>query len=166
MRRWKQDCLSKNDAGFTLVELLASLAILSLIIGLIGSVTMFGIKQYDNQTFEAEQANDYSYALTVLSKEIRSAKSVTVANGSITVDGVIYAQTGTQLIKTAEDSSQEVLADYLPTDGFKVSEFKVSEIETNNIIAITIKNNGSKTYQTTIYLRGDNNAHAETKKDI
>ena len=95
MRRWKQDCLSKNDAGFTLVELLASLAILSLIIGLIGSVTMFGIKQYDKQTFEAEQANDCSYALTVLSKEIRSAKSVTVANGSITVDGVIYAQTGT-----------------------------------------------------------------------
>ena len=122
---------------------------------------MFGIKQYDNQTFEAEQANDYSYALTVLSKEIRSAKSVTVANGSITVDGVIYAQTGTQLIKTAEDSSQEVLADYLPTDGFKVSK-----IETNNIIAITIINNESKTYQTTIYLRGDNNAHAETKKDI
>ncbi len=158
MRRWKQDCLSKNDAGFTLVELLASLAILSLIIGLIGSVTMFGIKQYDNQTFEAEQANDYSYALTVLSKEIRSAKSVTVANGSITVDGVIYAQTGTQLIKTAEDSSQEVLADYLPTDGFKVSYlptdgFKVSEIEKNNIIEIIIKNNESKTYQTTIYLR-------------
>ena len=156
MRRWKQDCLSKNDAGFTLVELLASLAILSLIIGLIGSVTMFGIKQYDKQTFEAEQANDYSYALTVLSKEIRSAKSVTVANGSITVDGVIYAQTGTQLIKTAEDSSQEVLADYLPTDGFKVSEtdgFKVSEIEKNNIIEIIIKNNESKTYQTTIYLR-------------
>ena len=119
---------------------------------------MFGIKQYDKQTFEAEQANDYSYALTVLSKEIRSAESVTVANGSITVDGVIYAQTGTQLIKTAEDSSQEVLADYLPTDGFKVSYlptdgFKVSEIETNNIIAITIKNNESKTYQTTIYLR-------------
>lgn len=161
MRKWKQDCHLKNENGFTLVELLASLAILSMIISLIGSVTMFGIKQYDNQTFEAEQANDYSYALTVLSKEIRSAKSVTVANGSITVDGVIYAQTGTQLIKTAEDSSQEVLADYLPTDGFKVSE-----IETNNIIAITIKNNESKTYQTTIYLRGDNNAHAETKKDI
>lgn len=166
MRRWKQDCLSKNDAGFTLVELLASLAILSLIIGLIGSVTMFGIKQYDKQTFEAEQANDYSYALTVLSKEIRSAESVTIAEGSITVDGIVYAQSGTQLIKTAEDSSQEVLADYLPTDGFKVSEFKVSEIETNNIIAITIKNSESKTYQTTIYLRGDNNAHAETKKDI
>lgn len=148
MRKWKHAYPSKNDAGFTLVELLASLAILSLIIGLIGSVTLFGIKQYDNQTFEAEQANDYSYALTVLSKEIRSAESVTVAEGSITVDGVIYAQTGTQLIKTAEDSSQEVLADHLPTDGFKVSE-----IETNNIIAITIKNNESKTYQTTIYLR-------------
>lgn len=148
MRKWKPDWHLKNENGFTLVELLASLAILSMIISLIGSVTMFGIKQYDNQTFEAEQANDYSYALTVLSKEIRSAKSVTVANGSITVDGVIYAQTGTQLIKTAEDSSQEVLADYLPTDGFKVSE-----IETNNIIAITIKNNESKTYQTTIYLR-------------
>ena len=73
---------------------------------------------------------------------------MTVANGSITVDGVIYAQTGTQLIKTAEDSSQEVLADYLPTDGFKVSE-----IEKNNIIEIIIKNNESKTYQTTIYLR-------------
>ena len=148
MRKWKQDYLSKNEAGFTLVELLASLAILSLIIGLIGSVTLFGIKQYDKQTFEAEQANDYSYALSVLSKEIRSAESVTVAEGSINVDGVVYAQTGTQLIKTAEDSSQEVLADYLPTDGFKVSE-----IETNNIIAITIKNNESKTYQTTIYLR-------------
>lgn len=148
MRRWKQDCLSKNDAGFTLVELLASLAILSLIIGLIGSVTIFGIKQYDKQTFEAEQANDYSYALTVLSKEIRSAESVTVAEGSITVDGIVYAQSGTQLIKTAEGSNKEVLADDLPTAGFKVSE-----IEKNNIIEIIIKNNESKTYQTTIYLR-------------
>lgn len=148
MHKWKQDYHSKNDAGFTLVELLASLAILSLIMGLIGSVTMFGIKQYDKQTFEAEQANDYSYALTVLSKEIRSAESVAIAEGSITVDGVVYAQSGTQLIKTAEGSSKEVLADDLPTVGFKVSE-----IEKNNIIEIIIKNNESKTYQTTIYLR-------------
>lgn len=149
MRKWKHAYHSKNDAGFTLVELLASLAILSLIIGLIGSVTLFGIKQYDKQTFEAEQANDYSYALTVLSKEIRSAESVTVAEGSITVDGVVYAQTGAQLIKTAEGNSKEVLADDLPTAGFKV----VREIETNKFIEIILKNNESKTYQTTIYLR-------------
>ena len=150
MRRWKQDCRLRNEAGFTLVELLASLAVLSLIIGLIGSVTMFGLKQYDQQVYVAEQSNDYAYALTVLSKEVRSAEEVVISAGSITVDGVVFAQSGSQLVKTTQ-SGKEILADNVKTGGFQVVE------NTDKTIVITLENAqtdvNQKMYDTTIYLR-------------
>ena len=151
MRRWKQDCLSKNDAGFTLVELLASLAILSMIISLIGSVTMFGIKQYDTQTSAASQSNDYSYALSVLSKEVRSAEKVVISEGSISVDGTVFFQDESRLIKKT-NTEQEVLAENVKSGGFQIVK-NADKTIADKTINITLESVKQKMYETTIYLR-------------
>ena len=146
MRKWKQDCHLKNENGFTLVELLASLAILSMIISLIGSVTMFGIKQYDTQTSAASQSNDYSYALSVLSKEVRSAEKVDISEGSISVDGTVFVQDGSRLIKKT-NADQEILAEDVKSGGFQIVK------NANKTINITLESAKQKIYETTIYLR-------------
>ena len=146
MRKWKQDCHLKNENGFTLVELLASLAILSMIISLIGSVTMFGIKQYDTQTTAASQSNDYSYALSVLSKEVRSAEKVDISEDSISVDGIVFVQDGSRLIKKT-NVDQEILAEDVKSGGFQIVQ------NADKTIGITLESAKQKMYQTTIYLR-------------
>ena len=146
MRKWKPDCHLKNENGFTLVELLASLAILSMIISLIGSVTMFGIKQYDTQTSAASQSNDYSYALSVLSKEVRSAKKVDISEGSISVDGTVFVQDESRLIKKT-NTEQEVLAENVKSGGFQIVR------NADKTINISLESAKQKMYETTIYLR-------------
>lgn len=146
MRKWKPGWHLKNENGFTLVELLASLAILSMIISLIGSVTMFGIKQYDTQTSAASQSNDYSYALSVLSKEVRSAEKVDISEGSISVDGTVFVQDGSRLIKKT-NADQEILAEDVKSGGFQIVK------NANKTINITLESAKQKIYETTIYLR-------------
>lgn len=146
MRKWKPGWHLKNENGFTLVELLASLAILSMIISLIGSVTMFGIKQYDTQTSAASQSNDYSYALSVLSKEVRSAEKVDISEGSISVDGTVFVQDESRLIKKT-NTEQEVLAENVKTGGFQIVR------NADKTINITLESAKQKMYETTIYLR-------------
>lgn len=146
MRKWKPGWHLKNENGFTLVELLASLAILSMIISLIGSVTMFGIKQYDTQTSAASQSNDYSYALSVLSKEVRSAEKVDISEGSISVDGTVFVQDGSRLIKK-KNADQEILAEDVKSGGFQIVK------NANKTINITLESAKQKIYETTIYLR-------------
>lgn len=146
MRKWKPDWHLKNENGFTLVELLASLAILSMIISLIGSVTMFGIKQYDTQTSAASQSNDYSYALSVLSKEVRSAEKVDISEDSISVDGIVFVQDGSRLIKKT-NADQEILAEDVKSGGFQIVR------NADKTINITLESAKQKMYETTIYLR-------------
>lgn len=146
MRKWKPGWHLKNENGFTLVELLASLAILSMIISLIGSVTMFGIKQYDTQTSAASQSNDYSYALSVLSKEVRSAEKVDISEGSISVDGTVFVQDESRLIKKT-NTEQEVLAENVKSGGFQIVR------NADKTINITLESAKQKMYETTIYLR-------------
>lgn len=148
MLKWKHGFLSlkqeklSDEKGFTLVELLATLALFSVIIGLVGSVVMFGMKQYDRQTDSASQSNDYAYSMALLSKEIRKAEKVTISEGSITIDdNITYSQQGTQLL----GNDGQIISD-------DVKEILFESINNNNISIKLISNTG-KEYQTTIHLR-------------
>ena len=56
MQKWKRGCRSvqqkiskislRNESGMTLVELLASIALLSVVLSLVGAVNLFGQRQY------------------------------------------------------------------------------------------------------------------------
>lgn len=160
MRKWKPGCHSKkmqllkiktdNEAGITLVELLAALSILSVVIILAGSIHMFGQRQFISQTESASQANDFSYAMTVMTTELRKQNpgNVEVEDGIIKInDKVAFYQDGDALIdrETIIAESVDNFNPVIIDDGTGV---EVSIESTNPMAA-------NKHYQTTIYFRGE-----------
>lgn len=162
MQKWKRGCCSvrknnlknslRNESGMTLVELLASIALLSVVLSLVGAVHLFGQKQYLAQSYSAGQSNDFAYTLSVISKELRkeSFSSIAVSEDGavLSIGGVeTFRQQGTELVK----NESQVL-----TDG--VADFTVTLNSADKSVTIELKsipkyNNQSKKYQTKIYLR-------------
>ncbi|MPM17094.1 hypothetical protein SDC9_63478 [bioreactor metagenome] len=158
MHEWKRGCCSvqknnlknslRNESGMTLVELLASIALLSVVLSLVGAVHLFGQKQYLAQSYSAGQSNDFAYTMSVISKEVRktSFADVTVSESEsgdaiLTVDAEAFSQQGEQLVK----NNDQVLAD-------GVADFTVELNATEKSVAIVLKS-PEKEYQTKIYLR-------------
>lgn len=142
----------KDDSGVTLVELLAALTILTVVIILAGSIHMFGQKQFISQTDSASQSNDFSYALTDMTTEIRKKSSNEikvngeVRNQQILVNGsVVYQQVGSQLLKRGVSLADDV-ENFMVT---KAEEYiEITLIKTNQTAS-------NKNYQTRIYFRGE-----------
>lgn len=88
-----------NDRGFTLVELLAVLALMSVIIVLISSVHIFGQKQYINQSDQINHQSDTRYIINQIAKEVRNAKTLSVSENVLKIDAVEYKHSGTQVTK-------------------------------------------------------------------
>lgn len=158
MHKWKRGCRSvqqkiskislRNESGMTLVELLASIALLSVVLSLVGAVHLFGQRQYLAQSYSAGQSNDFAYTLSVISREVRktSFADVTVSESEsgdaiLTVDAEAFSQQGEQLVK----NNDQVLAD-------GVADFTVELNATEKSVAIVLKS-PEKEYQTKIYLR-------------
>ena len=161
MQKWKRGCRSvqknlknslRNESGMTLVELLASIALLSVVLSLVGAVHLFGQKQYLAQSYSAGQSNDFAYTMSVISKEVRktSFADVTVSESgdALLIGGAeAFSQQGEQLVK----NNDQVLAN-------GVADFTVELNATEKSVAIVLEsmakyNNQSKEYQTKIYLR-------------
>lgn len=162
MRKWKrgyhlvQQKIKKirlrDESGMTLIELLASIALLSVVLGLAGSVHMFGQKQYTVQSYSASQSNDYAYALSVMSRDTRSEKyssiKISESGDALLIDNVVaFSKNGSQLLK---DTNQLLAED---VESFTVSS--EPEKKSINILlkSMSEKNNQPKEYQTTIYFR-------------
>ena len=62
-----------SERGLTLVELLAAIAISSIILLLILNVHLLGQNQYKEQSTKAERLYDVAYVAKVVTKEIRKA---------------------------------------------------------------------------------------------
>lgn len=142
MNRWK------NDHGITLVELLASLAILSIVILLVGSVHIFGQTQFINQTESASQGNELRYSLSVLSREVRRSETViwNEETNTLTADANEFSLSGNRLTRNGETLAE------------KVSDFQAPANQEEGKVEITItgsqpRQGQAKTYRTTIYLR-------------
>lgn len=162
MRKWKPCChlrlqkkmkiVLKDESGMTLIELLASIALLSVVLSLVGAVHMFGQKQYKTQAYSASQSNDFAYTLSMISREVRKEAfdviTVSESGDTLLVDGEIaFGQKDSQILK----NESQVLAE-------DVSKFEVIlEPEAKGVSLLLISkeklNNKSKEYQTTIYLR-------------
>lgn len=138
----------KNDQGITLVELLASLAILSVVILLAGSVHLFGQTEFIRQTELATQDNDLRYGLSVLSREVRRAETATWNDESktLTTSSDIFMWSGNRLTKNGETL----------IDGVGNFDAPVNVLEGK--VEITLSGSEprqaeAKSYSTTIYLR-------------
>lgn len=136
--------LIKKDEGITLIELLASIALLSIVILLVGSFHIFGQTQFINQTESASQSNDLRYSLSVISRDVRRAEVVTVEGTTLKADDITY-----NFNKPTLERNGEILSN-------RVEDFKSLVFEDR--VEIRIKStpnrqNQSKEYHTTIYFR-------------
>lgn len=141
---WRVDL--KSEAGITLVELLAVLALLSIIIALVGSAHMFGQKQYRKQSAIASQSNELTIGLATMTRELRNLKAdqVEVKDGAILIDGVVTFSLIDEELRSKEAS---VIAQDIQT-------FTATKSTDNRSLTIVlIGKNGTK-YETMISFRG------------
>ena len=75
----------KSEKGITLVELLVALALLSVILLLASTIHLFAQKQMNNQAAAFQSESNVSLAINIITKEIRSATSVSAANNVLTI---------------------------------------------------------------------------------
>lgn len=161
MLKWKCGCrlktLIKNEAGITLVELLATLSILSIVILLAGSIHMFGQRQFINQTESAEIANDLSYALNIMSSDLRrqSLNNVSIDSNEIYIKKNEQDEFSPNPTYFINEKNQLINNDAVIADS--VSELLVKFDGTNIGIEITLKSmpqhTSQKVYSTKVTFR-------------
>ncbi|MEK5039118.1 PilW family protein [Sporosarcina sp. FSL K6-3457] len=143
---------TNNERGLTLVELLAVIAISSVIILLILNVHVFGQKQYKEQSTKAEQLYDVSYVAKIITKEIRKSISAETDGSKILIlnknlsDEIIFKEEDNQIFMNAK----------------QLVRGQVNFTEVGGKIAITIKSKErndatgkveTKEIETEIYMR-------------
>jgi prepilin-type N-terminal cleavage/methylation domain-containing protein len=89
----------KNENGITLIELLVVLALLGTIIGLISSVHIFGQKQFASQSKQIQHESNVRYAMNMITKEVRSSRTIAVSNNTIQTSTSLFELKGTDLYK-------------------------------------------------------------------
>lgn len=137
-----------NEKGITLVELLASIVLASIIMLLVYSVLMTGIKQYNNQFEKNNQQTDISYTLKIITKDIRkTANPIWKSNKEIELNGINYSFDGNTITRNGLVIAPSIV-------DFNVQE-ETQEEDRKWIITVTssTKQGNKKTETTTIYLR-------------
>ena len=162
MHKWKRGCHFvqqtsskinlRNESGMTLVELLASIALLSVVLSLVGAVHLFGQKQYLTQSYSARQSNDFAYTLSVISREVRKTPfadiTVSESGDALLIDGAVaFSQKGAQLVKNTDQVLAEDVEDFVVTPDAATKSVKIV------LKSLSEMNSQPKEYQTTIYFR-------------
>lgn len=103
---------TNNERGLTLLELLAVMAISSVIILLILNVHVFGQKQYKEQSTKVEQLYDVTYVAKVITKEIRKSVSAETDGSKILIlnknlaDEIIFKEEENQILMNNKQLAQ------------------------------------------------------------
>lgn len=137
----------KNEKGMTLIELLAALALMSIIIALIGSAHIFGQKQYRNQTEEINYQEQVRYVMATITKEIRSTEAdqvSVISDNEITIGANNY-----ELVQPNFYENSTVLSDHISNFILDEEDGKI-EI---SISSLPNRNGKIETLSTVIYLR-------------
>lgn len=99
----------KSEQGFTLVELLATLAILSLVILLAGSVHIFGQKQFSEQTEQVSQVNDLRQIMASIERDVRQTPQADIRfEDELVIGDTIYSRNGNTLFRDSTVLSDQV----------------------------------------------------------
>lgn len=173
MREWRHTCLSqpeseskdkpqlnrmsfKDEAGITLVELLAALAIMSVVFLLASSLHIFGEKQFRSQTKSASQVNDLNYAMSEMSRDLRN-----YAPGQISVSDngktVFILSSDENIDEYSQKEDKLMYNDIVIIDG--ISNFKAEISDDGRLLSISLSINSNepgvmnKEYNASVYFR-------------
>ncbi|MCK1996571.1 prepilin-type N-terminal cleavage/methylation domain-containing protein [Psychrobacillus psychrodurans] len=144
---WKQ---WNNEKGITLVELLAAVVLASIVMLLVFSVLMSGTKQYKGQLEKNNQLTDISYALKMITKDIRKTKEPQIISVSeIELNGINYSKVGNTITRNGDVIARNIEL-FFVDDGHGTAKYDENNIKW----FIEIKSlDQKKTKKTEIYLR-------------
>ena len=141
-----------TEKGITLVELLASIVLAGIVMVLIYSVLMTGTKQFKDQLEKNNQLTDVSYALKIITKDIRKTENPRlISNSEIDLNGIIYLKNGNTITRNGVIIARSI-EKFNVDDGSDDEDVKQDE---NNVKwSIEIKSiNQQEIKKTEIYLR-------------
>ncbi|MEK3975651.1 MULTISPECIES: prepilin-type N-terminal cleavage/methylation domain-containing protein [unclassified Psychrobacillus] len=132
----------KENNGFTLIEILAVIIIISLFIGLFSNILFSISTQHKKQLNENMNLTDISFALKTITKDIRkSKKPVWISEKEIDLDGITYS---------FDEDKQAINKD----DKIFVNHIKSFEVSvSNNKWDIEVTNLQNKSEKTEIIIR-------------
>lgn len=138
----------KNNRGLTLVELLASVVLLSIILVFVFSLLSNSTKNYSKQSYENKNLYDSTYMLKIITKDIRKSSSYDETNmqflnpqGSIVAT---YKWENNSLMRNGE-----LISDNL-------SYFSITPTIDNQGVSLSITTSDGNTSVTELYFRRDN----------
>lgn len=148
--------------GFTLIEVLVSMGILSLVIVAATGLFFFAIRGGKKTDIVTKIKQNGDYALNLMKTKIRNAKAVSCQGAKITVanpegNQTIFDLTGGRLRSTTDGKSG-----FLTSEEFKTSGLSFScSSETPTVVSLTfslsksggVEETASQTFQTTVSLR-------------
>ena len=144
---WKQ---WNNEKGITLVELLAAVVLASIVMLLVFSVLMSGTKQYKGQLEKNNQLTDISYALKMITKDIRKTENPRIISKSeIELNGINYSKVGNTITRNGDVIARDIEI-FFVDDGYETGKYDEKNIKW----FIEIKSLDQKeTKKTEIYIR-------------
>ena len=141
-----------TEKGITLVELLASIVLAGIVMVLIYSVLMTGTKQYKDQLEKNKQLTDVSYALKIITKDIRKTENPRlISNSEIDLNGIIYLKNGNTITRNGVIIARSI-EKFKVDDGSDDEDVKQDENNVKWSIEIKIINQ-QEIKKTEIYLR-------------
>ncbi|MBU9711010.1 PilW family protein [Evansella tamaricis] len=139
-----------NGRGITLIELLISIALISLVLILATSFHLFGQNQVVKQSEQMDYQSSVRLALNHITKDIRNADSV-VATGNHTLTLVID---GEEVIYKVEDNILKVNGSDLVSN---IQNNWIEEVDGNRVeiklASLTPRQGENTSHSTVIYLR-------------
>lgn len=143
------DNMYKNEKGITLVELLAVLAIMSVVIALISSVHLFGQRQYRDQSETIEHQTEVRIVIAQLTRDIRNATidTTTINENNLLFDTNNYTFNAPNLYRNGVLLSSKLNEFIVEVDQSETSKLNI------HVSSIPDRNNKTHTVTTTIYLR-------------
>lgn len=138
----------KNEAGITLVELLATIVIVSLVVTFILGIQVMVQKQFKDKLRDTEQLTDVTIAMKAITKELRLAEEVTIhADNHLKI-----RQPGDEMIEYSlqDDILKRNNEDYI----YEMEGFFIEEIDSGKVY-ILLESKSGKKIDTKIVIRGD-----------
>lgn len=136
-----------NQKGITLVELLATLVILTIISILLFSIINNGNSQFTDQSKTNKGLSEISYALKIMTKDIRQYGNVsTEGDNTLYIDNYVYKVINSSLVKI-DGNTKKIIETFDNINSFYVN------IDKDNFVNIEIKYHDESPVSTKIYIR-------------
>lgn len=149
----------RQQAGLTLIELLAVITLASLLGILLMNVLFSSNKQYNSQISTTSNLNELSFISKELTKDFRQSTSVAIGQQSVSFSKATYLYTDGRLKRNTQAYATKLKTFCISSTNTNVQTADCSKItvpakKNEQGIFIYIENTDGRTIETTLFARG------------